>query len=285
MLTIKFPWPHISTTANDEDNSQCKCPCARLNYRIPCSRISLCAVLLTLFIAFYLSGCGPKHVPSKETIPGVPATQRPYKVNGRTYYPLPSAESFVETGYASWYGRKFHGRPTASGETYNMHAATAAHRTLPMNTYVRVTNLENGREIVVRINDRGPFVKNRVIDLSFAAARKLDIVKLGVAKVRVEVMGEVRFRAGNPATYKPHPDFKMGRFFIQVGAFLEPRNAYALKAKMTRHYKEVVVYRQPTGTKTFYRVQIFAATDYDAAKDFEARLERSGFPRAFVVAR
>ncbi|MEA1867752.1 MAG: septal ring lytic transglycosylase RlpA family protein, partial [Thermodesulfobacteriota bacterium] len=105
----------------------------------------------------------------------MPATQRPYEVNGHVYYPLPFAKGFVEEGYASWYGKKFHGRPTASSEPYNMYAITAAHRTLPMNTYVRVLNLANGREVVVRINDRGPFAKKRIIDLSYGAAGKVGL--------------------------------------------------------------------------------------------------------------
>jgi rare lipoprotein A len=154
-----------------------------------------------------------------------------------------------------------------------------------MNTYVRVINLENGREVVARISDRGPFVKNRIIDLSYGAARKVGLIGPGVAKVRIEALGEVRLGAGVPAIFKPHPDFRRGKFYIQVGAFLEPDNAYALRRKMTRYYKDVVVSRQPRGNQTFYRVQVFAGTEYYAAKNFETRLEGSGFPEAFVVAR
>jgi len=206
-------------------------------------------------------------------------------VNGHVYYPLPSAEGFVEEGYASWYGGKFHGRPTASGEPYNMYAMTAAHRILPMNTYVRVINLENGREVVARISDRGPFAKNRIIDLSYGAARKVGLIGPGVARVRIEALGEVRPGAGIPAVFKPHPDFRRGKFYVQVGAFLEPDNAYALGRKINRYYKDVAVFRQQRGDQTFYLVQVFASTEYNTAKDFEARLESSGFPEAFVVAR
>jgi len=191
----------------------------------------------------------------------------------------------VEEGYASWYGKKFHGRPTASGEPYNMYAITAAHRTLPMNTYVRVLNLENGREVVVRISDRGPFAKKRIIDLSYGAARKVGLIGQGTAKVRIEALGEARLGAGSLAVFKPHPDFRRGKFYIQVGAFLESDNANALRRKLTGYYKDVVVSRQLRGEQTFYRVQVFASTEYNTAKNFESRLESSGFPEAFMVAR
>jgi rare lipoprotein A len=166
-----------------------------------------------------------------------------------------------------------------------MYAITAAHRTLPINTYVRVLNLENGREVIVRISDRGPFAKKRIIDLSYGAASKVGLIGPGVAKVRIEALGEVRFGTGSPARFKPHPDFRRGKFYVQVGAFLEPDNAYALRRKMTRYYKDVVVSRQPRGNQTFYLVRVFASTEYNTAKDFETRLESLGFPGAFVVAR
>ena len=108
-----------------------------------------------------------------------------YVVFGKTYYPKPSSRGYVERGIASWYGPKFHGRKTSSGEPYDMHQMTAAHKTLPLPTYARVTNLENGRSTIVRINDRGPFVGDRIIDLSFAAAKKLGVDKKGLASVEV----------------------------------------------------------------------------------------------------
>lgn len=112
----------------------------------------------------------------------------PYTVNGRTYHVLDSEEGYTATGHASWYGRKFHGHATANGETYDMFQLTAAHRTLPIPSYVRVTNLDNGREVIVRINDRGPFHDGRVIDLSYAAASMLDYAGNGTARVRVEAV-------------------------------------------------------------------------------------------------
>ena len=114
-----------------------------------------------------------------------PATQRPYVIEGQTYYPIPSAEGYEETGLASWYGDPFHGRKTANGETYNMYGVTAAHKTLPMNTMLLVKNLRNGKTATVRINDRGPFVDGRIIDLSYTTAKKLGIVRNGTGKVQI----------------------------------------------------------------------------------------------------
>ncbi len=282
---MKCSWLSILVTFRDENDPEPASTCQHQQFPKFNNKIGSSAFFLVFFLIFNLSGCGHRHIPPTVPVRELPATQRPYEVNGHTYYPLPSAEGFVEQGYASWYGSEFHGRPTASGEPYNMYAITAAHRTLPINTYVRVLNLENGREVIVRISDRGPFAKKRIIDLSYGAASKVGLIGPGVAKVRIEALGEVRLGAGSPARFKPHPDFRRGKFYIQVGAFLEPDNAYALRRKMTRYYKDVVVSRQPRGDQTFYRVQVFASTEYNTAKDFETRLESLGFPGAFVVAR
>jgi len=116
--------------------------------------------------------------------------QEPYVLEEKTYFHLPPEDGFMQKGVASWYGPGFHGKTTASGETYNMHALTAAHNTLPLNTLLKVTNLANNKEVLVRVNDRGPFVDDRLIDLSFAAATKLDMVSPGTVPVRVVVLGD-----------------------------------------------------------------------------------------------
>ncbi len=211
--------------------------------------------------------------------------QRPYRVNGHTYYPLPSAVGFTEIGYASWYGPGFHGKSTSSGEIYNMHALTAAHKILPLNTFVLVENLNNGRQVVVRINDRGPFVKNRIIDLSFAAARRLGILGPGTAKVRITALGEATPRIGGlPGPGRGLAGLRHGKFYVQVGSFLDPDNARGLKRRLARIHKPVVIVRQPIGNKIFFRVLVFAARDYDVAKSIESRFESMGFTGAFVVA-
>lgn len=118
----------------------------------------------------------------------IPGTQRPYVIEGQTYYPIPSAQGYEESGLASWYGDPFHGRKTANGETYNMYGVTAAHKTLPMNTMLLVKNLTNGRTATVRINDRGPFVDGRIIDLSYTTAKNLDILRNGTEKVQITAL-------------------------------------------------------------------------------------------------
>ena len=144
---------------------------------------------LTIIVACIAlaTGCAcKKHVVAQ------PQPQRgSYTIKGKTYYPLKFVQSgFSQSGIASWYGPGFHGKTTASGETYNMHALTAAHNTLPLNTLLKVTNLANNKEVLVRVNDRGPFVDDRLIDLSFAAATKLDMVSPGTVPVKVVVLGD-----------------------------------------------------------------------------------------------
>ncbi len=242
----------------------------------------ICFLLLFVFV-LQLWGCGPKrHVVKGKYARG---TYKPYRVGGRTYYPLPSAKGFVETGYASWYGPNFHGRSTANGERYNMYAMTAAHKILPMNTYVRVENLANNRSVVVRINDRGPFVRNRVIDLSYAAAKKLGIIGPGTARVRLVALGEVGSIKGNVVTFKRTPDFMHGDFYVQVGAFVSRQNAFRLRQKLMERFKTVTVVKGYTNGQSYFKVRIDAPDDYRLAKRFEQKIEKAGFPQAFLVAR
>ena len=140
-------------------------------------------VILGLWI-FLCYGCTTVEPPP--TTPGKP---KPYKVGSNWYQPLAHAQGFKQRGQASWYGRDFHGKKTSNGEIYNMHAMTAAHKTLPFGTYVTVSNLDNNRNLDVRINDRGPFVRGRIIDLSYAAAKKLGLVGPGTAYVEIVALG------------------------------------------------------------------------------------------------
>jgi rare lipoprotein A len=155
----------------------------------------LAPTLAALGLALAVGACG-----SSRGIPGPTGTPyraylvgQPYQINGRTYYPREDF-SYDRTGTASWYGSDFHGRRTANGETYDMNAMTAAHPTLPMPTIVRVTNLDNGRSAIVRINDRGPFAEDRIIDMSRAGARELGFENKGLARVRVTVLREASLR-------------------------------------------------------------------------------------------
>ncbi len=241
----------------------------------------LCFLVLTISVLLF-SSCAPKHPPQGKVPSG---TYKPYRVGGKTYYPLPSSEGFQETGYASWYGPNFHGKKTANGETYNMYSLTAAHKILPMNTYVRVENLRNGKSLVVRINDRGPFVRNRIIDLSYNAAKKLEIIGPGTAKVRITALAEAHPAKNGRLHFAGHPDFKHGDFYVQVGAFKNASNAYRLKERLSERFRVVRVARAYTFGSLFYKVQIDAPNSYDKAKDFEKRIEDAGFTSAFLVAR
>jgi rare lipoprotein A len=175
----------------------------------------------------------------------------------------------VEEGIASWYGIPFQGRRTSDGEIYEMHDFTAAHRTLPFNAIVRVTNLRNGKQTEVRINDRGPFVANRVIDLSLSAAQALDMVGTGTAPVRLEIISG--------------PNFRVGFFGVQVGAFLVQENAERLKAQLEARYSPVfiVTYDSPNGL--FYRVRVGRAPSEDAARQLAGRLQSDDQLTTFVV--
>ena len=262
---------------------------------------ALCLAAILLLAALLSVGCAPKIIdtpakrqvapqPSKRPPAGaIPATQRPYVINGKTYYPLPSAEGYTETGLASWYGHPFHGRKTSNGETYDMHGWTAAHKTLPMNTQLLVENLENGRQTTVRINDRGPFVKGRVIDLSRGVAQYLDVLQKGTARVRITALGEavtVALADGRSATrFLPHEDFQKGEFYVQVGSFTNRDNAHRLKDQLLDQGRKTVVQTYDRGDQLFYRVQVRAGTTLAAGKHMELVLSESGFPDAFMVAR
>jgi rare lipoprotein A len=148
----------------------------------------------------------------------------PYQVFGQTYTPLASARAYREEGLASWYGRRFHGRPTASGEAYDMYAMTGAHRTLPIPSYARVTALDSGRSVIVRINDRGPFHSDRLIDLTYTAAYKLGLVGRGSGRVRVEGIDPGAIEVGDAAP--------PGGLYLQFGAFGEARNAQQLERRI-----------------------------------------------------
>jgi rare lipoprotein A len=170
---------------------------------------------------------------------------------------------------ASWYGDPFQGRRTSNGEVYDMHEFTAAHRTLPFNAVVRVTNLSNGKQTQVRINDRGPFVANRIIDLSLSAAQAIEMVGPGTASVRLEVIA-----GPNPA---------VGYFAVQVGAFLVQENASRLKAQLESRYPPVNVVPFESANGTFYRVRVGRLASEEAARRLAEQLRGSEQFTTFVV--
>ncbi|MEW6594729.1 MAG: septal ring lytic transglycosylase RlpA family protein [Thermodesulfobacteriota bacterium] len=252
---------------------------------------------LALGLALIVSACAPKVVPppTLPTPPGkpapkgarIPATQRPYVIDGKTYYPIPSAAGYEETGIASWYGHPFHGRKTSNGETYDMHELTAAHKILPMHTPLLVRNLANGRELTVRVNDRGPFVKDRIIDLSFRAATELDIVRTGTGRVRITALGEaVRTVENGVATtrFLETQNLQSGDFHVQVGAFKVRTNAERLRDRLVREGRAAAVFDYVRGDEVFYRVQVKGGTTLSAAREMERVMIEAGFPGAYVVA-
>jgi rare lipoprotein A len=226
----------------------------------------------------WLGGCVTAPAPQK--VPGQPA---PYRVDGNWYQPMNDAAGFKERGIASWYGKKFHGRKTSSGEVYDMYGMTAAHKTLPLGTYVRVRNLENGKEIDVRVNDRGPFVAGRILDLSYTGAKKLDIVGPGTAPVEITALGVAAGGADGQKTYV-QVDYEQGRFTVQVGAFLEQGNAQRLQNKLAESYDNAHIVTYFDGQKTFYRVRVGRLTTLSQAEEYERMLKGSGYPAATIVA-
>jgi rare lipoprotein A len=205
-------------------------------------------------------------------------------VYGVRYYVLDSSGGYKERGVASWYGKKFHGRPTSSGEIYDMYKMTAAHKTLPLPTEVRVTHLGNGKSIIVMVNDRGPFVDNRIIDLSYAAARELDMIGTGTALVEVETLSGpgVPAQPVQPAAAAPlltgidpsqerttsrRPEAE-ARLYLQVGAFGDPINARQMQRELqAKGQSNVVIHHDRHTSPALYRVRLGPIADvaeYDA---------------------
>jgi len=214
----------------------------------------------------------------------IPAWLKPYTINGKTYFPLPSAKGYEEICIASWYGPGFHGNKSASGERYNMYDFTAAHKILPIGTYVLVTNLENGRQVVVRINDRGPFVNNRCIDLSYSAAKALGIIGKGLAKVKIVALSEGKIVDGG-IVYKNIPNIRYREFYLQVGAFKNYQNALRLKSELKKEFKKINIEPFQKGDTIFYRVQIYLANDFYKAFKLSEELKKERFKSAFLIAK
>ncbi|HEX6998300.1 MAG TPA: septal ring lytic transglycosylase RlpA family protein [Gammaproteobacteria bacterium] len=221
-----------------------------------------------------------------------------YDVLGKRYYVLDSADGYVAEGIASWYGRDFHGLATSSGERYDMHAMTAAHTTLPIPTWVEVTNLENGRKVIVKVNDRGPFVRNRLIDLSYAAAVQLDMIRKGTARVRVRALGtpppaeplqaresRPRFEVISSAaadTVRPD-DRPLRQMFVQVGAFADRANADRVAAHLEAQGFHSFVLSKADGRRTLHRVRLGPVADDAEFDRVRRRLQALGYEEAHLV--
>ncbi len=205
-------------------------------------------ILLLLFLAG-VSACAP----------------RPYRAPSRPVV-------YREKGLASWYGRDFHGRKTASGERYNMNAVSAAHRTLPLGTIARVTHLKNRKAVIVKINDRGPFIEGRIVDLSYGAARRLGMVREGVAPVLLEVFGRPK------GTSIPTPSYS-----VQVGSFFNRENAENLRALLSREFSGVYITDYRGNNTIYYRVRLGHFTSKAKAHSTGHSLEKRGY--SYLVVR
>ena len=236
----------------------------------------LCGALL-----YFVIGCAATPDPPPKQPAKYP---KPYKVFGKWYQPLPDSKGFRQRGIASWYGKDFHGKKTANGEIYDMYAMTAAHKTLPLGTYVRVHNLENNRKLEVRINDRGPFVRGRIIDLSYTAAKDIGIVGPGTARVEVVALGTPATTDGGSSRSYVQGDYYSGNFTYQVGAFVKRENAERQKRELGGKYKNAHITVFDRGDQIFYRVRVGKFTTLEDAVRYELILMEDGYPDAILIA-
>jgi rare lipoprotein A len=252
--------------------------------------------VVTLLLAVMLAGCtfgvpiSDRGAPQSSGVPATTPSERgnpsSYVVFGKRYYVLDSADGFVQRGIASWYGTKFHGRPTSSGEVYNMHAMTAAHKTLPLPVYVHVKNLDNGRSAVVRVNDRGPFIPGRIIDLSYAAAKKLGVDGPGTANVEISVLTEGESQPTSVVRTIPLGTGidEEAPLFIQMGSFSSRMNADNLvRTLIAANELSASISQLQTNEGLFYRVRVGPLLDVDEANAILSRLHGKGFQTARIV--
>lgn len=228
----------------------------------------------------------------------------PYKVLGKTYHVMQTPEGYKAQGVASWYGRKFHGRRTANGEIYDMYAMTAAHKTLPIPSYVRVTNLANKRSVIVRVNDRGPFHGDRIIDLSYTAAKKLGFENIGTAKVMVEYIDPMTHQQSAPkpvpavasavaaTSESPAPTpARAGGYqlpdntWLQVGAFGQLGSAQDMQRKIEKltRYPVVIIEPKPENKDKLYRVRVGPLKDNFDLLELRRVMQEQRLPEPHVV--
>ena len=241
--------------------------------------------------------------------PPLKGPSKPYTVFDQTYVPITDGRPFVQRGVGSWYGKKFHGQKTASGEIYDMYKMTAAHPTLPLPSYARVTNLRNGRQVIVRVNDRGPFHSARIIDLSYTAALKLDIVRGGSAELEVERLlpDEItRLQAARQKTGQPLqsaiagnddpiaralPSMKVDSassapgFYLQFGAYAQESNAIAMRERLLGGWPTSLPSPVVVQNQGLYRLQSGPFSSRELAADAERRLQRAAQIQTTVVQR
>lgn len=277
------------------------------SYRVDVANVrrSVAAIFVFVFCAVQLSGCGvvDKHFTIHDNAPSTdidvskvhdavpkvephhPYGTRDYVVGGRHYRVLKTSKGYVKKGMASWYGTKFHGKHTSTQEKFNLYGMTAASPELPLPSYVRVTNLRNGKQIVVRVNDRGPFYGNRIIDLSYVAAKKLGFAGHGVAPVKVEGIDPRTYaKAESPSKHEESlskdKQPSKERVFLQVGAFTKLENAKQLSDKVNELTSNPV---QIKHKENLYRVQVGPLASAAQGNKLKNFLEDNGIKQVSVV--
>lgn len=227
----------------------------------------------------------PRHEPRSKY-----GNPKSYVVHGKRYHTLSSSKGFVQRGIASWYGTKFHGKRTSSGEPYDMFAMTAAHKTLPLPSYVEVTNLDNRRKVIVKVNDRGPFVAGRIIDLSHTAARKLGIIGSGTGRVEIRAIDPGAYNRAASASHNAAPDRpkpvlpSQQRLYVQVGAFSSSNNAEHLqKTLYERLGPRLRINTYYNDAEKLYRVRIGPIASNEDAELVNTRLSNIGYRNSHIV--
>lgn len=251
---------------------------------------SLNGYFILLFLIFFLfaKGCAgsKKSISSgkqKKMDRRLPNSFKPYRIGNNCYKPLVDARGFKQRGLASWYGKDFHGKKTANGEIYNMYGLSAAHKTLPLGTWVRVRRFDNGEIIDLRINDRGPFVKGRIIDLSRGAAKKIGMIEAGTVPVEIVALEKKgkRTELTDISSAFHYAESFTGNYTIQVGAFSDLKNAEKLKNELDQFYKNAHIKK---GGDDFYRVRVGTCSTLHQAVKYEERLMQNGYNNIFIVA-
>lgn len=264
-------------------------------------------ILLILIFSLFLAACGTKSRYSMKhdigpkgdfDTSGVPdavpvweplsrqGNRSPYTVRGIKYHIADISNGFEEHGYASWYGLKFHGELTSNGEVYNMYAMSAAHKNLPIPSYVRVTNLDNNKQVIVRVNDRGPFHEGRVIDLSYAAATKLGYAKKGTARVKVELIRSQRNNVSSGVNEGLDVTDKVAHF-IQLGAFSSKSSAEKMLSQVKRDHQtsEVFIASAAVGSSVIHRVRVGPFFNESEAQSSLKKIRSNGFSGAQIIQR
>lgn len=256
--------------------------CHCIFFRAPYTTAMRTLRTIILLACILLTACGTtgRRVVVESGLPGQRPWQRPYSVDGERYVPLQSAEGYREEGLASWYGAEEHGGPTSNGETFDMYRPSAAHKTLPLGCYIRVTNKLNGKRTVVRVNDRGPFIPDRIVDLSFYSARELGFVDRGVTPVLLEVVSPGS-SARSPAAV---PTTAGTGYMLQVASFSDFEKARLLSERLRDELAYATVKEVATANGRFYRVQAGRFASRAAAEEARSALARNGFPDAFIIA-